>query len=94
MEYLKDNLNREKTAYDKLTDDDLDSGPRTPIREIQKIFKELQKKYYTGEDYDKLEELSEARRCVSSTGERLKIDIFYFCLPEESIIKRDDTDEK
>ena len=82
MIYVKDSLNPESTPYDVLDEKDTEVGPDTPVREIQKRFKKLRRQYYSMEDYDRLDGLNEARALLSSTHERLRIDFFYYRLPD------------
>jgi len=79
MAYLKDPLSKE-TVYNKLA-----ASPDTPISGIQRKFKELEKELFKEKAYDKLEELGESRELLARASERLKLDIFYYCIPENNL---------
>ncbi len=87
MKYLNDPLSKE-TPYDALG-----VKPDTPIGQIQKKFKELQKKYWVEKNHDKLEELNESRELLGTTRERLKVDFFYYCIPEANLPRKDSINE-
>lgn len=86
MKYFKDPLSKE-TPYDKLK-----VGPDTPVNNIHEKIKEFQKKYYAEKAYNKLKELREAQELLISTSERLKIDFFYYCLPDDNTGGKDTND--
>lgn len=77
MGYLKDPLSKE-TPYDIMC-----IGPDTPVSQIHKKFKELQKIYYKQKEHDKLKNLNEAYDKLKNANERLKIDILYFAIPDK-----------
>jgi len=88
VRYLKDPLSKE-TPYDRLS-----IGLDTPIDQIQKKLKELRGKYYAEKKYDELKVLDETRELLRKTSERLKVDIFWYCLLETNPREISDEDER
>lgn len=82
MEYLKDKLNKGNTSYDIFSVDDIICGPQSYIVEIKKIYKEVRAKLYREKKHSHLKKISEAKDMLITSCERLKIDIFFYCVPK------------
>jgi len=87
MKYIKDPIHKEP-PYDLFGVE-----PDTTINQIKKIYKELRGKLYREKKHDHLRKLAEAKDILITTGERLKIDFLYYCIPESRDLRGDNDNE-
>ena len=88
MKYFKDPLHKQ-TPYDQFR-----VGPDTTVNQIKKKYKELRGKLYKEKKYEHLKKLNEAKDALITTDERLKIDLFYYCVPERKGLKKGNENEE